>query len=288
MFFANAYHLLNPDYHDWMGVFAVGMALIYTGASKILVDRKGTTEWELLTMIGIALTFVTLAIPIQFKTNWITIAWAVQALMMMWTAVRMRSSRLLVSSYGLFVLALGKLLFWDSPVYRTVFTPVLNKYFLCSLVVIACVFWAAALHRQWKDDGHPFRENSYVVILMVAIAALWWVLSVETFTYFRGQALVLKEFEAIQHKLWLGQMALSILWSFYAAVLAAIGFVRRSAPVRWAALGLFGFTVIKVMLVDIAQLRQLYRIVAFLVLGLILLVVAWGYHKAFRRKESLP
>jgi uncharacterized membrane protein len=50
---------------------------------------------------------------------------------------------------------------------------------------------------------------------------------------------------------------------------------------------LFGVTVVKVMFMDIAQLRQLYRIVAFLVLGVVLLVVAWGYHKAFRRKESL-
>jgi uncharacterized membrane protein len=266
-------------------VFAIGMALIYTGASKILVDRKATNDWELLAMIGIALTFVTVAIPIQLKSNWITIAWSVQALMMLWAALRLRSSRLLVSSYGLFILALGKLLVWDSPVYRATFTPVLNKYFLSSLAVTGCVFWAAALHRQGRRD--PLRKNSYIIILMAAIATLWWVLSIETFTFFRGQALAFKEYEDIQHQLWLGQMALSVLWSFYAAVLAAIGFVRRSAPVRWAALGLFGFTVIKVMLVDIAQLRQLYRIVAFLVLGLILLVVAWGYHKAFRRKESL-
>jgi uncharacterized membrane protein len=111
-------------------------------------------------------------------------------------------------------------------------------------------------------------------------------MSVETFTFFRAQAFALKEYEDVRHELWLGQMALSVLWSVYAAVLAAVGFVRRSAAVRWAALGLFGLTVIKVMLIDIAQLKQLYRIVAFLVLGVLLLIVAWGYHKAFRSKES--
>jgi uncharacterized membrane protein len=81
-------------------------------------------------------------------------------------------------------------------------------------------------------------------------------------------------------------MALSVLWSVYAAVLIAIGFIRRAAAMRWAALGLFGVTVIKVMLVDIAVLQQLYRIVAFFVLGLLLLLVAWGYHKAFHAKEA--
>jgi len=40
------------------------------------------------------------------------------------------------------------------------------------------------------------------------------------------------------------------------------------------------------MLIDIAVLQQLYRIIAFFVLGLLLLVVAWGYHRAFHAKES--
>ena len=37
------------------------------------------------------------------------------------------------------------------------------------------------------------------------------------------------------------------------------------------------------MLVDIAQLQQLYRIIVFFVLGVLLLLVAWGYHKASRQ-----
>jgi len=73
VFFATAYHLLNTDHHDWMGVFAIGMALLYAGAAKILLTRHATTQTQLLYMIAVALTFVTLAIPIQLKSNWITI-----------------------------------------------------------------------------------------------------------------------------------------------------------------------------------------------------------------------
>ncbi|HJZ69612.1 MAG TPA: DUF2339 domain-containing protein, partial [Blastocatellia bacterium] len=78
----------------------------------------------------------------------------------------------------------------------------------------------------------------------------------------------------------------SVLWSVYAGVLAAAGFIRRTAGVRWAALALFGLTIIKVMFVDIAELKQFYRIIAFLVLGVLLLAVAWRYQKAFHFKES--
>ncbi len=34
VFFATTYHLLNPTHHDWMGVFAIGMALLYASAAK--------------------------------------------------------------------------------------------------------------------------------------------------------------------------------------------------------------------------------------------------------------
>jgi uncharacterized membrane protein len=82
-------------------------------------------------------------------------------------------------------------------------------------------------------------------------------------------------------------MALSVLWAAYAAALAAVGFMRRIAAIRWASLALFALTVIKAMLVDVAQLQQLYRIIVLFVLGILLLLVAWGYHKAFHSQESL-
>jgi uncharacterized membrane protein len=81
-------------------------------------------------------------------------------------------------------------------------------------------------------------------------------------------------------------MALSVLWATYAAALAALGFMRRIAAIRWASLGLFALTTVKAMLIDIAQLQQLYRIIVFFVLGVLLLMVAWRYHKAFHTSPA--
>ena len=101
-----------------------------------------------------------------------------------------------------------------------------------------------------------------------------------------ARALAEREPEDAAHQRWLGQMALSVVWAAYAGALAAVGFMRRAAPIRWAALVLFAVTVIKAMLVDIAELQQLYRIIVFFVLGILLLLVAWAYHKAFHSRES--
>ena len=287
VFFVTAYHLLNPEHHDWMGVFAIGMALLYAGTAKILLDRMAASRSEALTLIGVALTFVTIAIPIQLRSNWITIGWSVEALVMLWAGVETRSERLRVMAYTLFSLALIRLVFWDTPFEsRPLFTPVLNKYFLSSLVVCVCLFGAALVYQKLGQRKQISPAGITIAISLVAIVTLWFVLSVETHTFFAARAASHRLVEDASHERWLGQMALSVLWSLYAAALAAVGFVRRSPAVRWAALVLFGLTVIKVMLVDIAQLQQLYRIIVFLVLGMLLLVVTWGYHKAFHSQES--
>jgi uncharacterized membrane protein len=287
VFFATSYHLLNPQYHDWMGVFAIGMALLHAGAAKLLLDRAATTRSESLSMIGVALTFVTIAMPIQLRSNWITIAWSVEALVMLWAGLETQAQRLRAMAYALFGLALVRLVFWDTPGYtRPIFTPVLNKYFLSSFVVTACLFGAALLCQRADSRKQISAPKFSLAILLVAIIALWFVISVESHTYFAARAAAQKLVEDASHEWWLGQMALSVLWAVYAAVLAAVGFVRRSAGVRWAALALFGLTIIKAMLVDIAQLQKLYRIIVFFVLGVLLLVVAWGYHRAFHSRES--
>jgi uncharacterized membrane protein len=79
------------------------------------------------------------------------------------------------------------------------------------------------------------------------------------------------------------QTGLSILWTLYAAATLATGFVRNLQSLRWAALGLFGLVITKVFLVDLSDLPGVYRVISFLVLGLVLLGVSYFYQRAARR-----
>jgi uncharacterized membrane protein len=286
-FFLTVYHLLNPSYHDWMGVFAIVMALIYAGSAKLVLDRTKAIRSESLSLIAVSLTFVTIAIPIQLRSNWITIAWAIEALTMLWAGIEGQSRRLRISACILFGLALGRLLLWDSPYgVRPEFMPVFNRYFLSSLAVIACLFGASALYQNIGKRRNLSERFVKLALLFAAVVALWWVSSVETVTFFQSRAAVQKLAQDARHERWLGQMALSVVWAIYATVLAAVGFVRRSSATRWASLALFALTIVKAMLVDLAELQQLYRIIVFFVLGILLLLVAWGYHKAFQAREA--
>jgi uncharacterized membrane protein len=288
VFFATAYHLLNPTHHDWMGVFAIIMALLYAGIAKLLLTREVKSRREILLLIAISLTFVTIAIPIQLSSNWITIAWAVEGAAILWAGLEIQSVRLRAHAFGLFALAFFKFLFWDTPYgYRPAFTPIFNRYFLSSLAVVGCYMVAVYL---FERAGRRNLINGRMTKLMIGLAAaltFWLLISIETQTYFAGRALAQKSMVDAEHERWLGQMTLSVIWAAYAAALAAYGFVRRVAVIRWAALALFGLTIVKAMLVDIAWLQELYRIIVFAVLGILLLLVAWGYHRAFHSREPL-
>ena len=56
---------------------------------------------------------------------------------------------------------------------------------------------------------------------------------------------------------WRMQLGLSLLWTLYAAATLAWGFVRRSVALRYAALCLFGLTIVKVFFVDLASVMAL-------------------------------
>jgi len=79
--------------------------------------------------------------------------------------------------------------------------------------------------------------------------------------------------------------ALSIAWSAYAAVLLAVGFVRRQRRFRLAGLGLLGCVAIKLLLIDLAGAPQAYRVLSFLVIGALMIAVSYAYHRLERRQE---
>jgi uncharacterized membrane protein len=58
-----------------------------------------------------------------------------------------------------------------------------------------------------------------------------------------------------------------------------IGFVKRSAFLRWQALALLAVTIVKVFIYDTSQLETPYRVLSFIALGIILLGVSFAYQR---------
>ena len=106
------------------------------------------------------------------------------------------------------------------------------------------------------------RPRAALLAGLVAFAVLWIGSSIEAFTYFDTQAQAIANSarpetgETVRHLRWAGQLSLSLLWSAYAGLLTAAGLRVRLRALRSTGLVVFGITLIKVLWVDVPELRQ--------------------------------
>jgi uncharacterized membrane protein len=74
-------------------------------------------------------------------------------------------------------------------------------------------------------------------------------------------------------------VALSVLWGVIGLGAVVVGFAWKWRELRYAALGLLGVTLVKILFVDLAHVRPVYRILSFVTVGLMLLCVSFVYHR---------
>jgi uncharacterized membrane protein len=290
-FYATCYYLLNEDHHDWMAALALIMAVVFAGIARWNLSLTAPDQRSILVAIGTALTFVTLAIPVQLHAHWITIAWGVEAAVLLWASWETARPVLRVFAGCIFVLAIYRFLILDTPESRAPFTPVLNHYFLGMLALVISL--AAAAYVSGRRVPADNSSSSWTWTAgFAAFGVLLLGSSIEAYTYFSAQAEAMDYlskpalYENVKSLHWAGQLSLSLLWCGYALLLTACGFRYRLRPLRTAGLALFGITLAKAVFVDIAELRAFYRIVALLALGLVLLGVAWTYQRVIRQEQA--
>jgi uncharacterized membrane protein len=75
------------------------------------------------------------------------------------------------------------------------------------------------------------------------------------------------------------KMGFTVLWSIYSFLLIAWGIFRKNKIARISAISLFGITLIKLVTFDTWDLSTGYKVIAYILLGVVLLVVAFLYQK---------
>jgi uncharacterized membrane protein len=261
-YFGATYALLNADYHAWMGLFAVAIAGVHL-ALAIWMQRAQTDPRPVLLTVGVALTLVVLAAPIQFTAYRITMAWSLEFLALSWIALRtgntlLRFGALLVSALvWLRLLTIDSWIFSDPQSYTLIW----NARFLTFLVAAVCS-WLGA---YWSKPN-PGALIEYIAGHVVML----WGLSMEDLGWAARTS-------STQNLLSVETVSISILFAIYAVILVSAGVATRTAINRIAGLGLMGFVVVKLYLFDVWQLGRVYRISAFVALGALLLATSFLY-----------
>ena len=98
--------------------------------------------------LALAASFLTIAIPVQLGLHGITLAWAVEALVLLWLGVQQGSPLTRAFGYGVLLLAVGRLLVRHLPLHAHAFVPVVNPEFGIWLAVIASLAVAHVMTRR--------------------------------------------------------------------------------------------------------------------------------------------
>ena len=264
-YFSISLGLLWDGFRIWMGCFVLLLALFYGGVAYAALRRSLANSKLSFFALGIALVFLTVAMPIQLGDKvWTTVAWAAEGTALIWLSFILRMPQLRGFSYTVFAIMAVRLLFFDTTVDVRTSTPILNERFMAFLVSIAALYLTGYLLRRKRAPLRDWEKRAWSVYPISFAAANFftlWILSAET----------IKSFDT--------PLALTVLWAIYAVALLVVGMIKQWRPVRLASLALLAITIIKVFAYDVFTLTQLYRIIAFIGLGSLLLASAYLYQR---------
>jgi uncharacterized membrane protein len=284
-----------------MAWFALALAAVYIFLSRQVHARNlvsGTSDILYFLHLALAIGFITVAIPIRLDTHWITIGWFIEAGVLLWIGQRGHSDFLNAFALGALVLGVARLLLIDNFLTTQLIFNMRMATYAVAVAVLGAVSWYAGKRRD--DTARTVAAVALVSLNVLALLAL----TREVADYFSRQLAAFRPtgpFRLNNAEQWRNayldlhrsdierDFTYSALWMAYGAMLMVVGFLRRRAFVRWQALILIAATIVKVFVYDVSQLDRGYRIISFMILGILLLAISFVYQRDWLRlSDSRP
>ncbi len=273
-YFGMGYALMEPAYHAFIGLFSVALAALHLGLGMWVWQSQPADKRDarpVLLSAGVALCFLTLAVPIQFVGYRITLSWALEGAALAWIANRTKERKMLLGVFAIFLLVLGRLFLIDGiPTPANTHAALANPRFL-TFVVSAIAMWLAAWWiRPSKLAAFPYIAGHFVFLITCGMEVLDSVERTTTPANVSNSS-----------STWM-----SILMAIYGVMLVTLGVYGRSALNRYMGLGLLAIVVLKLYLYDVWKLGGAYLIGAFAALGALLLLTSYVYSRYRSTIES--
>lgn len=219
------------------GLFTVLLGLFYLLFALYFHRREGIPQSLKLLLIGLVLTFISLAAPVQLEGSYITLFWAAEAVLLLWFAHR--TGLKLVERGSMAVLVLMCLSLWMDLVdvyegpYTETMRPVLNKGWISGFagtLSLGATWWL--LHRSDRSNTMLIgitRGVWSVVALVIGLLTFYMT------NLFEGRVILLRSF----HPAVVGMAVMA--WTLAYAIAVEWSLRRASGPVRGIALSLLAF-----------------------------------------------
>lgn len=124
VYFGESYRLVSAAYgKEWAAAVTLGLALFYTLHVYYFLMRKLIDRELLVSFLGLASFFVIVTVPLVLSRQWITVSWAVQALVLLWIARQLGSHTLKYVSFVLYAIVMFRFGLIDLPSQFQQFLP---------------------------------------------------------------------------------------------------------------------------------------------------------------------
>jgi uncharacterized membrane protein len=156
--------------------------------------------------------------------------------------------------------------------YEREFWLFVNPEFGVSLLLgVSFLAGSFSLTKGWHSSGAKAMSKA---LTFLGILYLWVLVSEQIYIWFycRGEY-----GEGPEQWFSAGHMYVSVYWAFYAVVLMTAGFILKLKMLRYISLGIFGCLLFKILVVDMQEIESVYRILAFVITGVVLVGVSFGY-----------
>ncbi|MFV2071576.1 MAG: DUF2339 domain-containing protein [Thermoanaerobaculales bacterium] len=251
--------------------------------------RRTAFVWYL----AVALSLISVAIPLQLDKEWVTIGWALNglAILMLWV----RLSHPGLKHFGLALLGAAVIRLVANPevlsYHLPVGAPIVNWLTYTYLVPACALIFAHRLLKSREIDRLTawearlyFGKRSIGTVMCglgAVVVVFAWINLVIADVFATGPSLQLS-FQRLPAR----DATTSVAWAVYALILLAIGVRSRSSSMRWLSLGLLVVTLGKVFLYDLGELEDLYRVGSLVGLASSLIVVSLIYQRLVFRSYS--
>ncbi|MBF0227199.1 MAG: DUF2339 domain-containing protein [Desulfobacterales bacterium] len=265
---------------QYVSIATIIYSAIFIWMAQFIYSRNKEQVAAFVMLIAKASLFLTITIPIIFSGHWITFFWALQAVITLWIAVKLQNKWMHVSFYILMCIVLFKFVIYD---YNEIFnfnfdrmyfyydyTKKLTERFVTEILVLLSLFTSVMLSKRILTKKIPAEYDRFALSIVFGIV-LFIVLNIEVSGFFHFYAKKAK-FASI-----------SVLWAIFSISLMGLGFAKNNAALRKTAIGLFALTFLKVFLSDMNEVSTPYRIISFLILGLLLIGGSYLYYRLKER-----
>ena len=307
-YFSVSYFMLDPRYHGFMGFFAVVLALLYFFLAYLSMSADSEDKFLNIYLSGLAVLFLTLAVPIQLTGSWITLAWLAESVVIAGFSTMVPRARF--HAYGPVVFIIGLIkLFSNEVIYEygrapLTLTPFFNQNFFLFASAIIAAYVLGFFYSQASEKDIMLAKPKTLAAIFLVLANLITVYALTNevsriydqkiqteYAIQNAEAKRQADYRGDNYYGYSGartdaivslqnqkNTAVSILWALYAIALTIIGFAARSKIFRSFGLIFFFVTAFKI-LIDVWSLGQLYRIISSIAFGVIALLGSFAYAK---------